>query len=104
MHNDHSVAAHWPGGFDEAELRVWAEKLRARLKAPRVDLGLVFLSPKFFGVAASILELLRVHAQGPLLAGCSSTSLIAGSEEAEYQPGLAPGLCVLAGASLAAGV
>src|SRR6266487_397670 len=102
MHNDHSVAAHWAGGFDEAELRVWAEKLRARLKAPRVDLGLVFLSPKFFGVAASILELMRVHAQVPLLAGCSSTSLIAGSEEVEDQAGLVLGLYSLPGAVLQA--
>jgi len=102
MHNDHSVAAHWAGGFDEAALRVWAEKLRARLKAPRVDLGLVFLSPKFFGVAASILELMRVHAQVPLLAGCSSTSLIAGSEEVEDQAGLVLGLYSLPGAVLQA--
>src|SRR5437867_2884019 len=102
MQNDHSVAAHRAGDFDEAGLCAWAEKLRKQLKAPRVDLGLVFLSPKFFGVAGAVLELIRVHAQVPLLAGCSSTSLIAGNEELEDDAGLVLGLYFLPGASLQA--
>src|SRR5438093_12362834 len=100
MQNDHSVAAHRAGDFDEAGLCAWAEKLRKQLKAPRVDLGLAFLSPNFFGVAAAVLELIRVHAQVPLLAGCSSASLIAGNEELEEDSGFVLGLYSLPGACL----
>lgn len=97
-----SVAAHWPDDFDEAGLQKWASDLRARLSAPRVDLGLVFLSPRFFPHAKQALEILRVHAQIPLLAGCSSQSLIAGGEELEENPGLTLGLYALPGAELKA--
>src|SRR5260221_6838151 len=83
MRNEYSVAAHWAGDFDEAALQRWAEALRAELQAPRVSLGLVFMSPRFFPHAAQVLELLRVHARIPLLAGCSSTRLIAGEREVE---------------------
>jgi small ligand-binding sensory domain FIST len=100
--NEFSISAHWPGGFDEAGLQKWAENLRARLPAPNVDLGLVFLSPKFFPHAKQVLEILRVHARIPLLAGCSSQSLIAGGEELEEDPGLTLGLYSLPGAELKA--
>ena len=102
MHNDHSVAAHWAGEFDEGRFRAWAEKLRSRLVASRVDLGLVFISPEFFEVAPQVLELIRVHAQVPLLAGCSSASLIAGGEEIEDEAGLVLGLYSLPGVVLRA--
>lgn len=102
MQNEHSVADHWDGGFDEALLRPWAEKLRSRLKASRVDLGLVFVSPSCFESARQILEVLRVHAQVPLLAGCSSASLIAGGRELEDSAGLVLGLYSLPGATLSA--
>ena len=92
MRNEYSVAAHWAGGFDEAALQRWAEGLRSELQAPRVSLGLVFMGPAFFPHAAQVLELLRVHAQIPLLAGCSSTSLIAGNCEIEEKAGLVLGL------------
>ncbi len=75
MNNEYSIAAHWPGGFDETGLRDWAENLRRQLPAPRVSLGLVFMSPKFFPHAKAVLEILRVHARIPLLAGCSSAGL-----------------------------
>ncbi len=65
MRNEYSVAAHWAGDFDEAALQRWAEALRAELQAPRVSLGLVFMSPRFFPHAAQVLELLRVHARIP---------------------------------------
>ena len=100
MQNDHSVAAHWAGGFDETRLRGWAEKLRTQLKASRVDLGLVFASPQYFDDAAQMLEVLRVHAQVPLLAGCSSSSLVAGAQEMEEDAGLVLGLYSLPGAKL----
>jgi small ligand-binding sensory domain FIST len=97
-----SIAAHWPADFDEAGLQQWAANMRAQLAAPQVSLGLVFMSPKFFPHAKQVLEILRVHAKIPLLAGCSSQSLIAGGEELEDNPGLTLGLYSLPGADLKA--
>lgn len=88
MSNEHSVAAHWQQDFDEAGLRQWAEELRAQLRAPQVSLGLVFMTPRFFSHAKQVLEILRVHARIPLLAGCSSTALVAGNEELEDNAGI----------------
>ena len=100
MPNAYSVVSHWPGAWDEAGLRGWAENLRAELDAPRVSMGLVFMAPRFFAQAAQVLELLRVHAQIPLLAGCSSTGLIAGGEEIEENPGLVLALYSFPGGGL----
>lgn len=102
MTAEFSIAAHWPGDFDEAGLQHWAANVRARLAAPQVSLGLVFMAPKFFPHAKQVLEILRVHAKIPLLAGCSSQSLIAGGEELEENPGLTLGLYALPGADLKA--
>ena len=88
MSNEFSVAGHWASDFDERELQKWAENLRGQLRAPKVSLGLVFMSPKYFSNANQILEILRVHAQIPLLAGCSSQSLIVGEQEVEQNAGL----------------
>jgi small ligand-binding sensory domain FIST len=98
--NTHSVAAHWSGEFDEAGLQRWAEELRARLPGGNVSLGLVFMTPRFFPHAAQVLEILRVHARIPLLAGCSSGGLIAGGEEIEADAGIVLGLYSLPGAKL----
>jgi len=100
VNTEFSIAAHWPGGFDEAGLRQWAEDLRHQLLAPQVSLGLVFMSPNFFPHARQTLEILRVHARIPLLAGCSSNGLIVGSEEIENAPGLVLALYSLPGAEL----
>jgi small ligand-binding sensory domain FIST len=100
--NEFSVVAHWPGKFDERGLQSWASALRARLAAPQVSLGLVFMAPRFFSQAATVLELLRVHARIPLLIGCSGNWLIAGSEEVEAEAGLVVGLYHLPGAKLKA--
>ena len=100
MNTEFSVAAHWPGGFDEVKLCQWAENLRLQLLAPQVSLGLVFMSPKFFPHARQTLEILRVHARIPLLAGCSSTGLIADSREIENAPGFALALYSMPGAEL----
>lgn len=102
MHNAHSIAAHWSGNYDEPALQNWAEQLRRQLSAPSVSLGLVFLAPRFFSHAAQILELLRVHAQIPLLVGCSSNSLIAADQEVEENAGIVLGLYSLPGAQLEA--
>lgn len=100
--SEFSVAAHWPGDFDEAGLQKWAADLRAQLAAPQVNLGLVFMSPRFFPQAKQVLEILRLHAKIPLLVGCSSQSLIANGEELEENPGLTLGLYALPGAELKA--
>jgi len=99
---DYSTAAHWPGDFEEAGLQKWAESLRSQLVAPQVSLGLVFMSPRFFPRAKQVLEILRVHARIPLLAGCSSQSLIVGDHEVEQNAGLTLGLYALPGAQLKA--
>jgi len=100
VNNEFSIAAHWPGGFNETELRQWAENLRAQLPAAQVSLGLIFMSPKFFPHARQTLEILRVHARIPLLAGCSSTGLIADSQEIEGASGFVLALYSLPGAEL----
>jgi small ligand-binding sensory domain FIST len=100
VNTEFSIAAHWAGGFDENGLRQWAEHLRAQLLAPQVSLGLVFMSPKFFPHARQTLEILRVHARIPLLAGCSSTGLIAGANEIEGAAGFVLALYSLPGAEL----
>ena len=102
MDNAYSAAAHWPGDFEEADLQKWAEDLRRQLAAPQVSLGLVFMSPRFFPHAQQILEILRVHARIPLLAGCSSQSLIVGEHEVEENAGLTVALFALPGAELKA--
>ncbi len=102
MVNQFSTAAHWSDGFEEAGLQQWAENLRRQLRAPAASLGLVFMAPRFFPHAKQILEILRVHARIPLLAGCSSQSLIVGEQEVETNAGLTLGLYALPGANLRA--
>jgi small ligand-binding sensory domain FIST len=98
--SDFAVSGHWKTAFDEAALRVWAQRLRESLPAPRVSLGLLFMTPHYFEAAARILEVLRVHAQIPLLLGCSSASLITGDREIEDEQGLVLSLFALPGAEL----
>ena len=100
MSNEFSTAAYWQGDFDETGLCEWAGKLRAQLGAQPISLGLVFMSPNFFPHAQATLEILRVHARIPLLAGCSSTSLIAGANEIESATGIVLALYSLPGAEL----
>jgi small ligand-binding sensory domain FIST len=88
----YSIAGHWSGQFDEDALKSFAENLRHQLRAPQVTFGLVFMTPKFFAEAKAILEIIQVHAQVPLLAGCSSQGLIVGSQELEQNAGLTLGL------------
>ncbi len=98
--NEFSIAGTWTGGFDEGGLQRWAEDLRGQLSAPGVSLGLVFMAPRFFGQARQVLEILRVHARVPLLAGCSSPGLIAGGVEHEDDAALVLGLYWLPGVDL----
>jgi small ligand-binding sensory domain FIST len=98
----HSVAAHWAGPFDETGLQKWAEDLYSQLRGAHPSLGLVFMTPRYFANAQQVLEILRVHARVPLLAGCSSQGLIVGDKEIEENAGLSLGLFVLPGADLKA--
>ena len=102
MVNEYSIAGHWPGDFEEAGIERWAADLRRQLRAPSVSLGLVFMTPRFFPYARPLLELLRVEARIPLLAGCSSQGLIAGEYELEQDNGFALALYHLPGARLEA--
>ncbi len=100
MVNEFSVAAHWSGEFDENGIQQWAENLRRRLRRAPISLGLVFMTPKLFPYASQVLEVLRVHGQIPLLAGCSSQSLIFDGVEVEQNAGMAAALYCLPGADL----
>jgi small ligand-binding sensory domain FIST len=102
MQSQYAVTDHWEGGFDESALQAWARRLRGQLAAPRVSLGLVFVHPQFFPHAAQVLELLRVYAQIPLLAGCSGNGLIVGDREIEEGGGLVLGLYAFPEAQLQA--
>ncbi|HUR47657.1 MAG TPA: FIST N-terminal domain-containing protein [Candidatus Saccharimonadales bacterium] len=95
MTNEFSVAGHWHSDFEETNLAAWAQSLRAQLTASEVSLGLVFIHPRFFNKAKQILEIIQLHARVPLLAGCSSTGLIAGAEEAEDEAGISLALYYL---------
>lgn len=100
MSEEYSIAAYWSDGMNEDGLADWARRLRARLPAQDVSLGLVFMSPKFFPHAEQVLEILRLNAQVPLLAGCSGGGLIANAEELEGAGGLVLALYSLPGARL----
>ena len=102
MTNAYSVSGHFPGPFAEAPLREWARELRSRLAAPEVTLGLVFIAPRLFEHAQDILEILRLNARVPLLAGCSGSSLVCGGDEIESGPGIVLGLYWLPEASVKA--
>ncbi len=60
------------------------------------------MAPKFFPQAKQVLEILRVHARIPLLAGCSSQGLIVGFNEIEENAGLTLALYHLPGVELKA--
>jgi len=100
MLSESSVVGHWPGVFEDTALQAWVEQLRGQLGADHVSLGLVFMTPRYFPHAAQILEIFQVHARIPVLAGCSSGSLILGQEELEDKEGLVLGLYAFGDASL----
>lgn len=60
------------------------------------------MSPKYFQHAKQVLDILRVHAQIPLLAGCSSQGLIVEQREVEEGAGITLGLYALPGSTLKA--
>ena len=102
MSNENSIAAYWSGRDGRSRpAPIGRDRLRARLGAQEVSLGLVFMSPKFFPHAQQVLEILRVHAQIPLLAGCSSSgSCRRFAERLKMRPALVLALYSLPGAKL----
>jgi small ligand-binding sensory domain FIST len=101
MSHGFAAAAHWKKDFDEAALQRWVEQLRASLRG-KVTLALVFMTPRFFSVAKQVLEIVQVHGQAPLVAGCSSQALISGEDEIEEGGGISLALYHLPGADLKA--
>jgi small ligand-binding sensory domain FIST len=96
----YAAAGHLAGPFDEAALVKFAEGLRERLTAGPPTLGLIFMGAPFHEQAREVLELVRLHARAPLLAGCSSHALVANGREIEGEAGLALALYHLPGAEL----
>ncbi len=96
----HAAAGHLPGPFNEEALENFAIQLRARLTAGSPTLGLVFMAPPYFKFAREALEIIRLHARTPLLAGCSSHALVVNRHEIEREGGLALALYHLPGAEL----
>lgn len=100
MKNGFSTAGLWTGSSDLREIAGWAKGLRQELSPAKVDLGLLFLSPRYFEAAEDIVRSIRVSAEIPILIGCSSNSLIVGQEEIEDESGISLGLYSLPGAQL----
>ncbi|MBI1841546.1 MAG: FIST C-terminal domain-containing protein [Verrucomicrobia bacterium] len=102
MKNGFSTAGLWAGNADLREIAAWAKALRQEIRPAAVDLGLIFISPRFFEAAQDILRCVRSSAEIPILLGCSSNSLIVGQEEIEEGSGISLGLYSLPGAALSA--
>jgi small ligand-binding sensory domain FIST len=100
VNSKYAVVSHWGGKFNDTEIQKWASDLYHTLEGGHVSLGLVFMTPRFFPHAQQVLEILRVHAHIPLLAGCSSHGLIANGEEIEHEAGIVLGLYSLPEAQL----
>ncbi len=94
-----SAVEMWEHGWDEAGLVEFAAGLRRQLGHNAVTFGLVFATPDFFARAKEMLELVRVHAQIPVLVGCSSSGLVVNGREVEQATGLVLGLFSLPGAT-----
>jgi small ligand-binding sensory domain FIST len=96
----HASAGHLTGPYREEVVQEFATLLRERLTAGPPNLGLVFMAPPYLDHAREVLEVVRLHARVPLLAGCSSHALVANGHEIEGEAGLALGLYHLPGAEL----
>jgi small ligand-binding sensory domain FIST len=96
----HAAAAHLAAPFNERAVENFCNALRARVTAGPPSLGLVFMAPSYYEHAREALELIRLHARTPLLAGCSSHALVVNDHEIEREGGLALVLYHLPGAEL----
>ncbi len=98
----HAVVDQFGGPFDEGAFSKWAEQLRRQLTAGAPNLGLIFIPPHFFERAEDILELARLHAHVPILAGCSTQAIVVNGREQEDGQALVLGLYHLPGARMEA--
>jgi len=77
LNDEYSIAAYWSDGMDEG----WPGGLGAAAAGAAAGDGGVAGAglhvAKFFPHARQVLEILRLHGRIPLLAGCSSGSLVA---------------------------
>jgi len=92
-----SIVAHWQGDFDEELIAGWVKVLREKLQGD-VSLGLIFVTPRYFNDAEKLLEIVRIYGRTPVLAGCSTTGLVANENEIEEDGGFVLGLYHLPGA------
>lgn len=74
------------GRFSEELVRNAAVALREQL-GQNPTLGLLFISVDYIEHLTDVLEIIRLHARLPLLAGCSTQGLIGTDEESEAQSG-----------------
>lgn len=96
-----SIAAHFGADFDEDVFTTWLEGFRAQLATPYISLGILFMTPRYFEHAESILELIRIHAGVPVLVGCSTQGLVCAGHELENGGGLVLQLLSLPGVGFA---
>ncbi len=82
-----AVADRLTGAFDELALEKWANALYDRLHND-VTFGIVFMGPDFFEHSEEVLEIIRINARIPILAGCSSHGLISNGIEFEQGGGI----------------
>ncbi|MDZ4817061.1 MAG: FIST N-terminal domain-containing protein [Verrucomicrobiota bacterium] len=83
-----AAAALIQGKFDEKLLAEQSIALRHKIKDAPVTLGLIFMSPEYFEVAEEVLEIFRLNAHVPLVAGCSGQGLVGTGLETEGAPGI----------------
>jgi small ligand-binding sensory domain FIST len=87
-----AVGALVKGPFQEEEVRELAVSLRRQLgEAP--DVALLFVSGDYQPFLSDLLELVTIHGQVRLLAGCTASSVIGEGREWEDRAGLS--LCFL---------
>jgi len=82
----HSVVAHFAVPFSEERLRAWCERAREAL-AGEVQLALVFAGARCRRNLGDIVEVVRIFARTPVLAGATAVGLVAGRRELEGEEG-----------------
>ena len=87
----HSTSLFFQTPLNEAEIELWAKAQKDDLRGP-ATFGLLFCSPECADQARSIIEIIRIYAQVPVMIGCCAHGFIAGSREFEEEPGCAVAL------------
>ncbi|MGJ8653704.1 MAG: FIST signal transduction protein [Opitutaceae bacterium] len=91
---NHSVVQHFHLPFSEAQVESWAKE--QRLKHPdSPTFGLLFCAADALPHAKDILEIVRIYAHVPVMAGCSGGGLIADAHEFENEGGFSVSLYYL---------